>query len=179
MNLLVQIASTQTTESTDFLSSLGIDWQTLIFQLIAFLVLVFIMGKWVYPIFVNIIEKREADIEKSTATADKLKAQAAESESKTAEILANARKQASEIVENARSEAETTVSKAEKRAKTKSEAIRIEAEKEIERDKSNARKDLLKEANNLVKLATEKVVGQMSDQELDDALIEQALKEAS
>ena len=95
---LYQFASANTEESVDLLGSLGIDIQTLVFQLIAFLILVFILSKWVYPIFVGIIERREADIERSTQTADRLKAEAAKSETKTAEILAKARKQACEIV---------------------------------------------------------------------------------
>ena len=178
MQYLYQFASTKTEESTDFLSSLGIDTQTLIFQLIGFLVLVFILSKWVYPIFINIIEKREADIEKSTQNADRLRAEAAESETKTADILARARKQASDIVSTARDEASLTVEKAEKKAKKKSESILLEAENEIEREKNRARKDLLQEVSGLVVGATEKVLGNMSNQEIDDSLIEQAIKES-
>lgn len=178
MQFLYQFANSNAKESTDLLSSLGIDVQTLIFQIIAFLLLVFILGKWVYPIFVNIIEKREADIEKSTQTADRLKAEAAQSEAKTAEILARARKNAADIVSSAREEATATIEVAEKKANAKSEAILAEAESEIERDKNRARKDLLKEVSSLVSSATEKVVGKISNEEIDDNLIEQAIKEA-
>ena len=175
---LYQFASANTEESVDLLGSLGIDIQTLVFQLIAFLILVFILSKWVYPVFVGIIERRETDIERSTQTADRLKAEAAESETKTAEILAKARKQASEIVSSARDEATATIEKAEKKAKNKSAALLAEADAEIELSKNNARQDLLKEASALVSSATKKVLGKMSNQEIDDALIDEALKEA-
>ena len=174
---LYQFASANTEESVDLLGSLGIDIQTLVFQLIAFLILVFVLGKWVYPIFVGIIERREADIERSTQNADRLKAEAAESETKTAELLARARKQASEIVSSARDEASATIEKAEKKAKSKSASLLAEADAEIELSKNKARKDLMKEVSGLVSGATEKVLGKMSNQEIDDALIDEALKE--
>ena len=178
-NLIYQFANTNTKESSSLLESLGIDGQTFVFQLVGFLVLLFIMKKWVYPIFVNIIEKREADIEQSTKNADRLKAEAAESEEKTAKLLAKARKQAAEIVSDAQDEANAKTLQAEQKAQVKSEAILAQAEIQIEQEKARTRKELLKDANALVSAATEKLVGKLSDQQLDDALIEEALREAS
>lgn len=179
MHNLYQFASTQEGESSSLFSSLGIDGRTLVFQLIAFLVLVFILKKWVFPIFVNVIEKREADIERSTKEADRLKAQAEESETKTSQALAKARKEAAQIIASARDEANLTITKAEDKAKAKSESLLSQAQEEILLEKKKAQKDLLSEVSGLVAVATEKVLGKMSNVEIDDAVIEESIREAS
>ncbi len=179
MHNLYQFASTQEGESSSLFSSLGIDGRTLVFQLIAFLVLVFILKKWVFPIFVNVIEKREADIERSTKEADRLKAQAEESETKTSQALAKARKEAAQIIASARDEANLTITKAEDKAKAKSESLLSQAQEEILLEKKKAQKDLLSEVSGLVAVATEKVLGKMTNVEIDDAVIEESIREAS
>ena len=47
------------TANPDVLTSLGIDWQLLVLQIVAFLILVVILGKFVYPVFVRIIDERQ------------------------------------------------------------------------------------------------------------------------
>ena len=56
-SFVTQFATSEPAASTDILTGLGINWQLLLFQIIAFGILVFILSKWVFPIFFKIIDK--------------------------------------------------------------------------------------------------------------------------
>ena len=62
MNNLLYLAATEAAQSqsqnSDLLSALGIDGKLLLLQSGAFLVLVFILGKFVYPHLLKAIEDR-------------------------------------------------------------------------------------------------------------------------
>ena len=60
--LLIQLASAPA-EKSDLFSSIGIDWKLLALQTVAFLVLLWILKKWVYPPIAAMLDKREAAIE--------------------------------------------------------------------------------------------------------------------
>lgn len=182
MNLvpMFTLAAAKTEESADLLGMLGIDIQTLIFQIIAFLILVFALSKWVYPVFVDIIDKREADIEASAKAADEAKKAAESAGHEVDELLAQARREASEIVSNAKTEAGSIVAAAEDKAKSKAESIVASAHAEIEKEISSARKSLHNDMIDLVTQATEVVLsGVASKKDIDSKLVEKAVKEGS
>ncbi len=49
MEYVTQFAATEEVASGDILTTLGIHWELLVFQIIAFLILVWALGKFVYP----------------------------------------------------------------------------------------------------------------------------------
>ena len=172
------MAATATAESGNLLDQLGIDWMTLVFQIVAFLILVFVLAKWVYPVFVGIIDKREAEIKASAQAADEAKAAAQNAEQETARLIREARSEASAIVATAKNEAAAAVEAAEAKAKQRAETIVANAEAEVGKQVEKAKRELHNETVQLVALATEKVFGKTVDAKLDDALIAEALKEA-
>ena len=87
MNNLYTFAATEPAQGGSVFTMLGIDMGTLIFQIIAFLILVFVLGKWVYPVFINIIDKRQAAIDEGLKAAHEAQAQASESEAEIARLL--------------------------------------------------------------------------------------------
>ena len=82
----------------DIFTALGIDWKTLILQIVAFLILVWLLGKFVYPWLMKSVDERQKNIEEAAKAAKQAQESAAESEAETAELLATARKEAAEIV---------------------------------------------------------------------------------
>ena len=163
--------------SGDLLGMLGIDLPTLIFQIIAFLILVFVLGKWVYPIFVGIIDKREAEIAASSKAANEAKQAADNASAEVAELLSTARREASEIVAAAKTEATAAVTAAEAKAKAKSEAIVAAAKSDIEKEVTSARRSLHNDMIDLVTTATQNVVGTaIATKNIDQALITRAIK---
>lgn len=173
------LAATPTEESGSLLDLLGIDTTTLVFQMVAFLILVLVLGKWVYPVFVGIIDKREADIEASARAADEAKQAANNAEAEVAALLQDARQEAATIVSTAKTEASALVDAAESKAKKKSEALVAAARGDIDNEIKAARDQIHNEMVDLVTLATEKVVGGALSDKIDDKMVSSALKEAA
>lgn len=177
MNNLYTFAATEPAKGGSVFDMLGIDIWTLVFQIVAFLILVFALGKWVYPVFIDIIDKRQASIDEGLKAAHEAQAQASESEAEIARLLKEARAEASDIVTTAKEEASLLVQDAETKAKTKSQAIVDSAKDEIAKEVIAAKKALHNETIDLVALATEKVVGSTVSKQVDAKLVADALKE--
>lgn len=175
--ILTQFANTSG-EQADLFSSLGIHWQMLALQVIAFLILLAILKKWVYPPLVSMLDRRDELIRISVEAAEEAKKEAEAAEEKTADLLKTARKEAAEIVATAREEASSVVEAASKKAVDKADALVAAARDDIAREVEMAKKELYSETLGLVADATGLVLKQKIDNKTDAKLIEQAIKEA-
>ena len=158
---------------------LGIDWQMLVLQIIAFLLLVFILGKWVYPWLMKSVDERQANIEAAMKAASEAQQSANDAEERVQAALAEARAEAADIVATAKDESVAAIAAAETKAKKRSEQIVADAKDDIAKEIVAAKKALHDETLQLVSLATKKVVGKVVDSKLDDSIIKDALKDAS
>lgn len=173
---LLIVASTEEASASLF-EALGIDWKLLIEQALAFLILVFLLGKFVYPALMKAVDNRREQIEASMKEAKEAEEALANAEAKVADMLADARKEADDIVARTQQEANTMVSDAEEKAKTRAEQIVTDARAQLQTDVAKARRALKEETVQLVALATEKVVGEKLDASKDAGLITEALQE--
>lgn len=169
-------ASTHAQES-DILTGLGINWQLVIFQIIAFLILVFILSKWIFPIFFKIIDKRQEAIEASNKAAIEASKHAEKARGQIDKLLKEARTEAKDIVATAKEEATAMVQDAEVKGKAQAEHIVAEAHESIAKEVVAAKKALHNETIDLVAAATEKVVGKTVDARVDSKVIKSALAE--
>lgn len=174
---LTYFASTATTNGGP-IAALGIDGTLLAFQVIAFCILMFALGKWVYPVFIGIIDKRQALIEDSTRAAIDAEKNAAKSREEIDALLHEARTEAREIVATAKEESIAMVSNAEEKSKTQADRIVANAHESLAKEVLAAKKALHNETIELVALATGKVVGSTMTNGVDKKIIETALKES-
>lgn len=177
---LTYLATAASHESEkDIFTSLGIDWTLLVIQMIAFLILVVLLGKFVYPVFVRVIDERQEKIDASTKAAEQAEHQAENARDEVAALLKEARKEAQDIVATAKNEAVAMVEASDNKAKTRAEKIVADAHDQIEKDIIAARKALHNETIELIAMATEKVVGKTITDKVDDTVIASAVKEVS
>jgi F-type H+-transporting ATPase subunit b len=176
MTFLTQFASE--TADPGLFGALGIDWRLLILQVIAFLILVFILGKFVYPWLMKQVDERQANIEAAAEAATAAQKAAADSQEKTAEQLDAARKEAAEIVNTAKLEAADMVRRSEEKAKKSAERIAADAQTQIEKDIAAARTSLYNDTLELVAAATTKVVGSELTEKIDQSRIKKAVEES-
>lgn len=160
------------------LEALGIDWKMLIFQIIAFVILVWFLGKFVYPIFVKTVDARQAAIEAGSKAATEAEKKAAEAAAAIEKLMKQARKDARDIVTTAKEEAAAAVEAAEAKSKTRAERIVAEAHAQLDKDIVAAKKALHNETLDLVTQATEKVLGKTVTAKVDSAVVAAAVKEA-
>lgn len=157
------------------LGALGINGKLFITQLLAFLVLVAILGKFVYPVLVKSIDDRRETIEKGLAEAKASQEAADKAEDSIRKLLADARKDADAIINRAQTEATAQISVAEEKARTRADQIVKDAHTQLEADIAKARTALKKDTAVLVALATEKVLKEKVDGSKDSQLIDRAL----
>ena len=180
MTFLSQFAHEAEPEAqADLLSALGIDWRLLILQIIAFLLLVFILGKLVYPWLMKSVDERQASIEAAAKATAEAQEAAETNKAAVAELLAEARKEASDIINTAKLESAETLSASEKKASQTAERIVANAHDQLDKDVAHARKVLYNDTLDLVGLATEKVIAQKLDTKADSALITEAVASSS
>ena len=165
-------------EKTDVMTALGIDWTLLALQIVAFLILVWLLAKFVYPVFVRVIDERQDQIEAGTKAAREAEKKAARAEKEVEKLLKEARTQAKDIVQTAKEEAIAAIEAAEGKAKQKADAIVAGAKEQIEKDVIAAQKTLHNETLELVALATEKVLGGSLTAQVDSKVIATAVKDA-
>lgn len=177
-NLIV--ASTETAHeaaaSPGLLDALGINGKLLLEQAIAFLILVAILGKFVYPALVKAIDARRDQIEAGQKEAKEAAEALEKAEAKVTDLLADARKEADEIIARSHKETTTMVAEAEEKAKVRAEQIIKDARAQLDTDIAKARQALKKDTIELVALATEKIVKEKLDERKDANLITEALK---
>jgi F-type H+-transporting ATPase subunit b len=161
--------------SPGLLEALGIDWKLFIAQGIAFLILVAILGKFVYPVLVKSIDARREQIEAGIKEAKEAEEALGKAEAKVASMLADARKEADDILARTQKEAADVVAEAEGKAKSRAEQIVTDARAQLDLDVAKAREALRKDTVELVALATERIVGEKLDEKKDADLVKKAL----
>lgn len=179
MEALPYFATTETAaENGGLLGALGIDIQLLIIQAIAFLILLWALSKFVYPVISGMLDKREATIREGIAAAEMAEKNAVQANEKVDKLLSDARKQAKEVIGTAKDEAASIVEAANASATKQTERMLERANTEITKDIENARRALRDETIDLISRATEKVVGDVMTDAVDKKVVTLALKEA-
>ena len=155
---VTQFAEAETVATTDLLGTLGIDWTTLILQIISFVILVLILAKFVYPPIVAMLDRYDKKIEDSLKAAKEAQENANKTEAESAALLDKSRDEAAGIIESAKRESEEIIVKAEEDANVRAEAIMVKTKESLDRDVEQAREELRGELLGLVSLATERVI---------------------
>jgi len=172
---LITTFASEAVANQSLFQALGIDWKLLVEQAIAFLILVAVLGKYVYPALIKAIDDRRSAIEAGLDEAKKSQEELERAESKIEELLVTARKEADEIVKRSQQEATGIVSDAEAKAKTRAEAFLKDAHSQLQADVATARLTLKRDTVGLVASATEQIIHEKLDAKKDETLIMRVL----
>lgn len=176
--LFTQFASETTgAKSASPIDALGIDVKLLVFQIIAFAILVWVLSRFVFPVLMRAVDERQKAIDESLQAAHAAEKNAAAAQAKIDEMLKSARAEAGDIVTTAKDEASAMVARAEEKSRAQAEHIVAEARESIGKEIVAAKKALHNETIELVAQATEKVVGKSVDAKVDKTVIADSLKE--
>jgi len=145
------------------------DLGLLVWNLIAFLILFFILKKFAWKPILNSLGEREKTIADSLASAEKMKAEMAQMKSDNEELLAKAREERASILKEARDIKEKIISDAKEQAKAEASKVLAEAQAALENQKMAALTDVKNNIGNMVIEVAEKVIrrelGSKSEQE--------------
>lgn len=171
------LAASETSNSGDIFGALGIDWKILILQIISFLILVFILGKFIYPKLMKSVDDRMDKINQATVSFEQAQTALSNAQTEADKILAQARKDASVFLADAKSEAKQLLADAEEKAKEKTNIIVVNGKQELVLEANKLREELKKETVLLVAEASSVLTGSLVDSKKDEQLIKKAISE--
>lgn len=148
------------------ISSLAPKTEELIVGLVGFLVLLWILKKFAYPMFERTFEERTAAIEGGIARAEQAQQEAAAALAQYQSQLADARGEASTIRSEAQAERARIVEEARAEAAAAAEAVATRAAAQMEADRLAAKAELSAEVGRIALDLASRVVGESLD---DDA----------
>lgn len=130
----------------------------IIWNFVAFLVLLFLLKKFAWKPILKSLNEREANIADSIATADKVRAEMAQLKSENESLLAKAREERAEMLKEAKVTRDKMISEAREMAKAEGNKIIAEAQVAINNQKMAAITDVKNQVGELVIEVAEKVL---------------------
>lgn len=161
------------------MEALGIQWANLIFQIIAFIILIWLLNKYAFGPVIRTLDARTERIRESMSTAEQIERDMAETQRRNQEILDEARREAQGIVTRSREAGEELLTRAREEATLQRERELERARQQIRAETEQAKDELRREVANLAVTAASRIVRQELDPAKHVQLIEQTLAEAS
>jgi F-type H+-transporting ATPase subunit b len=144
-------------------------------EVITFLILLFLLIRYVYPPIKKQIQDRQSQIEQAIDEAEKTRAEARELLAEYRRQIEEARGEGRRILEDARKQAEAQRERTKREAREEGDKIIQRAREEIGRERDSALREVRREVADMVIQASEQVIGRSVDQDEHERLISQAL----
>jgi len=149
---------------------------TFVFMLIAFALLVFILGKWGWPLMLKTLKKREEEIANSLSAAEKAREEMRQLKAGNEELLQQAKREREEMLLSARLTSEEVIEKAKATATEEANRIVENARESINYEKLKAMHELRNEIGNIsIEIAEKLLRSELADKERANRIIEQEL----
>lgn len=149
-----------------------------IFYLINFLILVGVLGKFLYKPFLEFMNNRRQSIQDALDNAELTNRRADEKMQNYNKRIAKAEEESREIIREAKQRADAQADEIIEEANHKATEIILKAEKTIEREKEKAMEDMRQEIAALAVLAAEKIVEQEIQRIGQEAIVDEVIKQA-
>lgn len=156
----------------------SIDW-TIVAQIIAFLILLYILARLLYNPLNGALETRAQRIRTELGAAEEAARAAQEAEQRTQAQLEQARAQAQEILRQANANAETIRTQIVDEARTEAQRVIDRGQAEIERQRQAAIEDLRRTVGDLAIMAATQVVQKSLDSSENRRLVEDAIAQSA
>lgn len=152
-------------ETTSAESNFLVPNGTIIFEIIAFAILIFILAKYVIPPVNKGLTDRQENIRQQFADAEKAKTEAEEEKEAYRAQIADARQEASRIREEAKEQGAQIIAEMRTQAQTEADRITTHAHAQIEAERSQALAQLKGEVGSIATQLAGRIVGESLDDE--------------
>lgn len=149
---------------------------TFIVEVIAFLIIVGILARYVLPPIDKAVKKRQDEIRSAQEEAEEGRRLLARAKKERAESIEKARREARSIIEKATEQAETERAEIVKKGQEEYDRRLARAQTEMEMSVKRATDELRAQVVDLVMAATEQVLRRQLDTDAHRALVEEAIE---
>ena len=160
------------------LDALGLNLKEIIFAMVNFLILVFLLGKFIYKPFLGMLENRKQMIQEKFDRADAVNKRADARMAKYNRQIAGAEEESREIIRDAKQKAEAQAQAIIDEAKAEAAEIIAKAERTIEMEQAKAIEGLHNEIAELALLAAEQIVGDKIEDAGQEAIVDRVIRNA-
>ena len=150
---------------------------TFVVEIVVFLVLLWLLARYIFPPLVRALEARQQLIAQSLQEAERARQEAERSRASEREEMAEARAKAQEILDRAQQLGEQLREELRQRGEAEQQAMLERARAELQREREQAVVGLRRQVADLVMMATTRVLQEELDQKRQLQLVEQALSE--
>ncbi|MFN8523004.1 MAG: F0F1 ATP synthase subunit B [Chloroflexota bacterium] len=162
----------------EILKTLGLNLTDFVWHLVNFLVLVFLLSKFLIKPISAMLDDRQRQIRESMEHAEKVRRDAEHAEEERAAAMATARREIQDMLSNATATAERIQSDARAEAQQQAQRIIERAQQEATAERAQSMADLRREVASLAVLAAERVINRSLDEPAHHQLVEEFLNES-
>ncbi|HUS14247.1 MAG TPA: F0F1 ATP synthase subunit B [Chloroflexia bacterium] len=162
------------------MDKLGIDPLLLVWQALAFGLLIFLLARFAYQPVLRTLDERASRIRESMAQAEQIKVELNAAQQNAQAILAEARKEAEQMRAQNKQQADRMIAAAQSEAREQREKMLTDARNQIHAETERAKQELRQEVGRLTIMVATRVIGQelKSNPALHQQLIDDALAQA-
>ena len=159
--------------------TLGINLPGLVWHLVNFIVLLFILQRFLFPPILRMLDERQARIRESMERAEALREESARTAETVRQQLDEARREGQNIINTATQMAERIRTESQERAQAEYEAILRRAQEDAARERAQAFAELRTQIADLAVQAAGRIIHRNLDAGAQRQLVEEFLTEAS
>ena len=160
----------------EILKTFGLDPYLVIAQIVNFLVIFYVLKRYLYPPLFKVFKKREELVKESIEKAQENEKILEKSKLQEKEILAKAKTTADELIKEAHDRADEILKKAEENTKQQTDKMLKDAKEQIELEKTEAEKQLNKYVVKLSVEILEKSLSNILTEKEQSEIVAKALK---
>lgn len=161
----------------EIFKTFGLNLPLVVAQVVNFLIILYILKRFLYKPLFNMLQKREKMIKESLAKADESKKVLQKAEIQEKEIIKKARENANQILKDAREQSIAIIKQAEEETKKQTDRMVHEAKLQIEQDMTHAQAQLNKYVSKLSVELLKKSLNNVFTDEEQSEIVEKAVKE--
>ena len=161
----------------EIIKEFGVNPVLLIAQIINFLIILYLLKRFLYKPILTTLDNRRNQIKESLKQAEEAKLLLRQAEEREKEMLRHAQEEAKKLLEETRNQRNQIMAEAEQAAKSQTKKIITEAKKQIEIDTKEVQRKLTLEASSLLAVYLHKSIAQMFSVEDQKSIVEYAVEQ--
>lgn len=161
----------------DILNSLGINFKSIIIQGVGFLILLFILKKYLFGKISAIIKERTEGIKSTYTKVESDRAEAERLKTEYQRKLAEAEVEAARRIQDAVNEGERISEGIIQRAKEEVDLMRVKAQESVDQERKKALADIRNQVVTLSILASSKIIQQSISSKTAEKLVDDFIEE--
>lgn len=157
------------------MDALGIDLGAFIWYTLNFVILIFLLQRFLYRPLLGMMATRETRIRESIENAEQVKQQVARAQQDYEARVGEARQEAARILAQANERAQVSANEIVSQARSEAERVQVEAREQAQQEREQLLRGLQAQLSNLVIQTASTVVGQELKGNGHDKLIQQSI----